>query len=454
MRLKLENGFKIHNGFALYGPTSIHTISGGGKISRSSFLDIYRTIYRHITYVRRTDVNAYSDIFNSLPKDDPFKYKNTIYDSKSLSLPQIPVSPGLRIKLSIYGEYGYVLIIVDPALMVNGSKRNKDDSIYLDIAPVDFEFWKKFVKILKRKMTIWKIPSRIIESFDPSRIDFCMNIEINRRFNMKSYFNYLRIMPKPIRFEDENKMPGIDPGIYENEIEELYWFRKRNKFDNMVKFGNSLHSILLYDKGNEQRIHFNRKVRRKILRIEYQTTKRKFIDIINKASKLGLLGESAKVYGIRLNDLDLASKLYLASKISVHIIFSIFFMTLFSVVISGKGKNSSMAKVIMCTERIKNAIREFVTVISNSNSSNINSNVKAFRDKHGSYAYYKVRNLLDEYNISPVFINDSDSMQYRKMPSPGGIIISAITNSMFSEENYILHQEYQNYMNNIGLDFT
>ena len=254
MCIKLENGFKIHNGFSLYGPTSIHTISGGGKISRSSFIDIYRSIYRHIEYVRKNDITAYDDIFKSLPKDDPFKYRNTIYNTESLSLPQIPVSPGLRIKLSIYGEFGHVLIIADPALMVYGSKRNKDDSIYLDIAPVDFNFWKKFVKILKRKMAIWKIPSRIIESFDPTRIDFCMNIEITRRFNMKSYFNYLRIMPKPVRFEDENKMPGIDPGIYENEQEELYWFRKRNMYDNMVKFGNSLHSMLLYDKGNEQSI--------------------------------------------------------------------------------------------------------------------------------------------------------------------------------------------------------
>ena len=454
MRLKLENGFKIHNGFVLYGPTSIHTISSGGKISRSSFLNIYRTIYRHITYVRKTNSNAYSDIFNSLPKDDPFEYRNTIYNSKSLSLPQIPVSPGLRIKLSIYGEYGYVLIIADPALMVNGSKRNKDDSIYLDIAPVDFNFWKKFVKILKQKMAIWKIPNRIIEAFDPSRIDFCMNIEITRRFNMKSYFNYLRIMPKPIRFEDENKMPGIDPGIYENEVEELYWFRKRNKFDNMVKFGNSLHSILLYDKGNEQSIHFNRKIRRKILRIEYQTTKRKFIDIINKAAKLGLLGESAKVYGIGLNDLDLASKLYLASKISVHII--TLAIDEFFPFPDMTTENKVMKKIekIMCTEKIKNAIREFVTVVSNSNLNTINSNIKAFKDKHSSYVYYKVRNLLDEYNISPIFIKNTDAERYKTIPSPGGIIISAIANSMFSEENDILHQEYQNYMNNIGLDIT
>lgn len=451
MYLKLENGFKIHNGFTLYGPTSIHTISGGGKISRSSFIDIYRSIYRHIKYARKSDITAYNDIFKSLPKDDPFKYRNTIYNTESLSLPQISVSPGLRIKLSIYGEFGYVLVIADPALMVYGSKRNKDDSIYLDIAPVDFNFWKKFVKILKRKMAIWKIPSRIIESFDPTRIDFCMNIEITRRFNMKSYFNYLRIMPKPVRFEDENKMPGIDPGIYENEQEELYWFRKRNMYDNMVKFGNSLHSMLLYDKGNEQSIHFNRKVRRKILRIEYQTTKKKFTNIINKAAKLGLLGEDAKIYGIDLDDMDLASKLYLASKISVHIItLAIDEFFLFPDMLTEEKTMKKIAK-IKCTDKIKNAIREFVTMVSNSNSNNINSNIRAFRDDYGSYTYYKVRNLLDEYNISPVFINEADSMQYRKIPSPGGIIISAIANSLYSEENNTLRQEYQNYMNNIGL---
>ena len=246
-------------------------------------------------------------------------------------------------------------------------------------------------------------------------------------------------------------MPGIDPGIYENEQEELYWFRKRNMYDNMVKFGNSLHSMLLYDKGNEQSIHFNRKVRRKILRIEYQTTKKKFTNFINKAAKLGLLGEDAKIYGINLDDLDLASKLYLASKISVHIItLAIDEFFLFPDMLTEEKTMKKIAK-IKCTDKIKNAIREFVTMVSNSNSNNINSNIKAFKDDYGSYTYYKVRNLLDEYNISPVFINEADSMQYRKIPSPGGIIISAIANSLYSEENNTLRQEYQNYMNNIGL---
>lgn len=454
MKFKLKNGYKIHNGFSLYGPSSIHTISGGDNISRSSFLEIYHAIYRHVKYARKANPNAYNDIYHLLLSDNPFKDKHSIYSVRAISLPQIAVSPGLRIKLSLYGEFGYVLIIADPALMVNGSKRDKDDSVYLDIAPVDFEFWKKFVRILKRKMSIWKIPNRIIESFDPIRIDFCMNVEITRRFNMKSYFNYLRIMPKPVRFEDKNKMPGIDPGIYEDENEELYWFRKRNKYENMVKFGNSLHSILMYDKGNEQHVHFNRKIRRKILRFEYQTTRKKFISIIAQAAKLGLLGEEAEVYGINLDDMDLASKLYLASKISVHIItLAIDEFFPFPDMVTEEKTMKKIAK-IKCTENMKNAIREFVITVSNSNPNNINSAIKAFKDKYSSYTYYTVRDLLAKNNISPVFINNTDSMQYRKMPSPGGIIISAIANSIYSEENDILHQEYQNYMNNIGLDIN
>ena len=450
MKIKLRNGYKTHNGFELYGPASIHTISGGGKITRSSFLEIYCAIYAYIDHAWKSNPNEYNYIHHLLLGINPFKDKHSIYNVKSISLPQIPVSPGFRIKLSLYGGFGYALIIADPVLMVNGSKRNTDEEIYLDIAPVEYEFWKKFVKILKRKMTIWKIPSKIIDSFDPSRIDFCMNVELLRRFNMKSYFNYLRIMPKSIRFEDENKMPGIDPGIYENEQEELYWFRKHNMYDNMVKFGNSWHSILLYDKGNEQRIHFNRKIKRKILRIEYQTKKKKFISIINKAAKLGLLGEDAKIYGINLDDKDLASKLYLASKISVHIItLAIDDFFSFPDLLTEEKTMAKIAK-IKCTERMKNIIREFVTIVSNSSNEN-HSIIESFTNKYGSYTYHKVRDLLDEYNISPVFINEADSMQYRKIPSPGGIIISAIANSLYSEENNTLRQEYQNYMNNIGL---
>lgn len=87
-------------------------------------------------------------------------------------------------------------------------------------------------------------------------------------------------------------------------------------------------------------------------------------------------------------------------------------------------------------EKTKNAMYEFVDIMSNSTShSDMQNKIKSFKSMYGSNCYYRVIHLLEANNIAPIYMADDDvkSLGVASLPSVRDIFLSAIKNDI--EEN-------------------
>ena len=364
-------------------------------------------------------------------------YEHSIFSKHIGKYPYISITYGIRIELSNYDEFAHIKFIVDPILFMMSRSKDFDPDTYdyLQIMPIDdYMFIKRFVGKFFDFLTIQRIPDYVIAQICLTRADFCANISIKGRFNLKKYFQYMRILPKYLRFNDKNQYKGIDTG---DECQCL----QRSKYQNMVKFGNGCHIITMYDKIAEQRDHFNRKFKdNRLLRIEYQVLNSKIKTIAENAISDGYFGEEYKLwhnpdsFGTNLVD-----DLWLLANISPYAILNAICMTFPDATIRSRTATFKKISKIECGKKTKNAMYEFVDMMSKSTShSDMKERIRSFKGMYGDNCYYRVIHLLEENDIAPIYMSDDDvrSLSATSLPSVRDIFLSAIKNDI--EENHKL----------------
>lgn len=426
-----EGNFKYYKKFCMYNDVGIHTIEFNIKVSRDTFMNIYRKNYSFMKAVHNKNPSRFSNLEKDFPNASYYDI-TSIYHKEYGKYPSINLTNGIKVEFSIAKEFGNFKIIVDPILFMESRSRKfrSDEYNYLQISPLDFDFWKKFVDAFKAFLITWKVPEHLVNNLKPSRVDFCANIRTDKDFPTKTFFKYLRIMPKYHRFNDKNKGIGIiDLCQYPSEKD----LKRKSRYENMVKFGNSAHSITLYDKIVEQRDVYNRSYPGiYLIRIEYQPERAKIQSIVNKLIDLSCFGEEFKKwYDPNSYGEDLAKTLHLLSKIASYAILmaiSEFFPTEH---ICSKKKTYSKISKIDCSDNIKNLMYKFVDIMSaNLSHDAMKDSIKDFKNLYGVYSYYKVIHLLYDNNIAPVYLADEDkTAAYRSLPSIRDMYLSAVQNA-------------------------
>lgn len=416
---------KYYKNFYMNDEPSIHTVEFDIRITRKTFMDIYCKSYAFMKSVNKFDGTRFCDF------DHYFPCVKSMLKRKYGKFPFINLATGLRVKFSIGGEYGHIKIFVDPILFMAGRSKqfNSSEYNYLQISSRDFNFWANFVKEFKNFLLKWKIPESIIDTMKPSRVDFCANIYIDKKFPIKKFFKYIRIMPKYFRFSDKNKSIGIfDECQYSEED-----LKRKSKYENMVKFGNSNHSITLYDKIVEQSNVFGRSYPGiYLIRIEYQPEHGKIEDVINKLYRSGYLGNDFRLwFDPRCYGVKLLYSLYVLSQIAPYAILMAITEFLPTEIIRSKEKTYLRISKIKCNDDTKNLMYKFVDILStNLSHDDMRNSIKEFKTDYGDYRYYKIMHLLHENNIAPVYLDDLDvTPNYHSYPSIRDMYLSAVQNA-------------------------
>lgn len=423
--------FKFYKNFCLYNDVGIHTAEFNIKVTRNTFMDIYCKNYSFMKAMNNKDHTKFSNLEKDFPNASYYD-TNSIFHKEYGKYPTINLTNGIRVEFSIAKEFGNFKIIADPILFMESRSRKfrSEEYNYLQISPLDYDFWKKFVETFKAFLMKWKVPKYLVDKLKPSRVDFCANIRTDKNFPIKKYFKYMRIMPKYYRFNDKNKSIGILDLCQCSSEKDL---KRKSRYENMVKFGNSAHSITLYDKIVEQRdVHGRSYPGIYLIRIEYQPERAKIQSVVNKMIDSGCFGEEFKKwYDPNSYGEDLVKTLHLLSKVaSFAILMAIteFFPTEH---ICSKKKTYSKISKIKCSDKIKNLMYKFVDIMSaNLSHDAMKNSIKDFKNMYGCYSYYKVIHLLYENNIAPVYLADSDkTFAYHTYPSIRDMYLSAVQNA-------------------------
>ena len=425
MNLPINDKFKFYKNFWIYGYVSLHTAEFNIQYPIKQIQRIYAKLYSYMLSVNEKDCTKFVSFKSKFPNLST-NSENSIYQKKTGKYPFISLTNGVRIEISHSKEYGNVKIIVDPILFVRSRLRDfeSENYNYLQISPKNLDFWRMFEIIFKKFLEKWEILLLYNDLPKPSRIDFCVNIQTSKNFNLKKYFKYLKRIQKNLRFKDKNNP------IYANQDDML---DPDNKYSNMIKFGNSYHSITLYNKIAEQRGVFKRKYPGMyMLRIEYQVMHQKIESVLTDIVLGGYIGEDIKnSYDPNKYGIDLSYILYLLSLAAPYAILSAISDFFPSAHIRSKKKTYASISKLKCSLNIKKLIFEYVDMLSNEDSYDVViEDIKHFKDTYGLYSYYTINRLLDENNICPVYLHDADKTStYHSLPSVRDMYLSAVQNA-------------------------
>ena len=425
--------FTVFKNFRLRDNVGLHTVEFTACVTKSTFHNIYCKMYNYMSKVHTIDPSRFDNL-DKYPNLNPFD-ENCIFRQHSGCYPYISITYGIRVELSHSDEFAHIKFIVDPVLYMDSRKKefDPDEYDYFKITQCDYLFLKKFLNTFFTFLSKWNVPDFVIKRLKTTRVDFCVNISILGRFNLKKYFQYMRILPKYTRFNDKNKYAedenkSIDTG------DTCQCFRM-NKYENMVKFGNNSHTITMYDKVAEQLNHFNRKFRNiKLLRIEYQPENQKIKTIAENVISNGYLDDKIdRRYNTNPFGHSLLDELWFLTFIAPYVILDAINTVFPSATIRSRTATLKRISKIECGKKTKNAMYEFVDMMSKSTShSDMKNRIKSFKSMYGDSCYYRVINLLEANNIAPIYMTDDDirMLGFATLPSVRDIFLSAIKNDL------------------------
>lgn len=430
--------FTLFKNFRLHDNVGLHTIEFTICVTKSTFHSIYCKMYNYMSKVHAIDPSRFDNL-DDYPNLNPFD-ENCIFRQHSGCYPYISITYGIRVELSHSDEFAHIKFIVDPVLFMAGRKKefDPDKYDYFKITQCDYLFLSKFVNTFTSYLSKWNVPDFAIDRLKITRVDFCINISILERFNLKKYFQYIRILPKYTRFNDKNKYVEIEDENGSIDTGDTCQCFRMNKYENMVKFGNKRHTITMYDKVAEQLNHFNRKFRNiKLLRIEYQPENQKIKTIAENVISNGYLDDKIdRRYNTNPFGHSLLDELWFLTFIAPYVILDAINMVFPGATIRSRTATLKRISKIECGKKTKNAMYEFVDIMSNSTShSDMQNKIKSFKSMYGSNCYYRVIHLLEANNIAPIYMTDDDvkSLGVASLPSVRDIFLSAIKNDI--EEN-------------------
>lgn len=425
--------FTVFKNFRLRDNMGLHTVEFTACVTKSTFHNVYCKMYNYMSKVHAIDPSRFDNL-DRYPNINPFD-ENCIFRQHSGCYPYISITYGIRVELSHSDEFAHIKFIVDPVLYMDSRKKefDPDEYDYFKITQCDYLFLKKFLNTFFTFLSKWNVPDFVIKRLKTTRVDFCINISILGRFNLKKYFQYMRILPKYARFNDKNKYvkdenKSIDTG------DTCQCFRM-NKYENMVKFGNNSHTITMYDKVAEQLNHFNRKFRNiKLLRIEYQPENQKIKTIAENVISNGYLDDKIdRRYNTNPFGHTLLDELWFLTFIAPYVILDAINTVFPSATIRSRTATLKRISKIECGKKTKNAMYEFVDMMSKSTShSDMKDRIKSFKSMYGDSCYYRVINLLEANNIAPIYMTDDDirMLGFATLPSVRDIFLSAIKNDL------------------------
>ena len=425
--------FTVFKNFRLRDNVGLHTVEFTACVTKSTFHNVYCKMYNYMSKVHTIDPSRFDNL-DKYPNLNQFD-ENCIFRQHSGCYPYISITYGIRVELSHSDEFAHIKFIVDPVLYMDSRKKefDPDEYDYFKITQCDYLFLKKFLNTFFTFLSKWNVPDFVIKRLKTTRVDFCVNISILGRFNLKKYFQYMRILPKYTRFNDKNKYAedenkSIDTG------DTCQCFRM-NKYENMVKFGNNSHTITMYDKVAEQLNHFNRKFRNiKLLRIEYQPENQKIKTIAENVISNGYLDDKIdRRYNTNPFGHSLLDELWFLTFIAPYVILDAINTVFPSATIRSRTATLKRISKIECGKKTKNAMYEFVDMMSKSTShSDMQNKIKSFKSMYGDSCYYRVINLLEANNIAPIYMTDDDirMLGFATLPSVRDIFLSAIKNDL------------------------
>ena len=427
--------FTVFKNFRLRDNVGLHTVEFTACVTKSTFHNIYCKMYNYMSKVHAIDPSRFDNL-DRYPTINPFD-ENCIFRQHSGCYPYISITYGIRVELSHSDEFAHIKFIVDPVLYMDSRKKefNPDEYDYFKITQCDYVFLKKFLNTFFTFLSKWNVPDFVIKRLKTTRVDFCINISILGRFNLKKYFQYIRILPKYTRFNDKNKYVKIEDENKSIDTGDTCQCFRMNKYENMVKFGNNSHTITMYDKVAEQLNHFNRKFRNiKLLRIEYQPENQKIKTIAENVISNGYLDDKIdRRYNTNPFGHSLLDELWFLSFIAPYVILDAINTVFPSATIRSRAVTLKRISKIECGKKTKNAMYEFVDMMSKSTShSDMKDKIKSFKSMYGDSCYYRVINLLEANNIAPIYMTDDDirMLGFATLPSVRDIFLSAIKNDL------------------------
>ena len=427
--------FTVFKNFRLRDNVGLHTVEFTACVTKSTFHNIYCKMYNYMSKVHAIDPSRFDNL-DRYPTINPFD-ENCIFRQHSGCYPYISITYGIRVELSHSDEFAHIKFIVDPVLYMDSRKKefNPDEYDYFKITQCDYLFLKKFLNTFFAFLSKWNVPDFVIKRLKTTRVDFCVNISILGRFNLKKYFQYMRILPKYTRFNDKNKYVKIEDENKSIDTGDTCQCFRMNKYENMVKFGNNSHTITMYDKVAEQLNHFNRKFRNiKLLRIEYQPENQKIKTIAENVISNGYLDDKIdRRYNTNPFGHSLLDELWFLSFIAPYVILDAINTVFPSATIRSRAVTLKRISKIECGKKTKNAMYEFVDMMSKSTShSDMKDKIKSFKSMYGDSCYYRVINLLEANNIAPIYMTDDDirMLGFATLPSVRDIFLSAIKNDL------------------------
>ena len=427
--------FTLFKNFRLRDNIGLHTVEFTACVTKATFHSIYCKMYSYMSRVHTIDSSKFGNL-SDYPNLNPFD-ENSIFLQHSGCYPYISLTYGIRVELSHSNEFAHIKFIVDPVLFMAGRKKgfDPDEYDYFQITQCDYIFLKRFLNTFFTYLSKWNVPDFVTKRLKLTRVDFCVNISILGRFNLKKYFQYMRILPKYFRFNDKNKYAEIEDENESIDTGDTCQCFQMNKYENMVKFGNKCHTITMYDKVAEQLNHFNRKFRNiKLLRIEYQPENQKIKTIAENVISNGYLDDIIdRRYNQNPFGNSLLDELWFLAFISPYVILDAIYTAFPSATIRSRTTTLKRISKIECGKKTKNAICEFVDIMSNSTShSDMKDKIKSFKSMYGDSCYYRVIHLLEVNNIAPIYMTDDDarSLSASSLPSVRDIFLSAIKNDI------------------------